>query len=349
MTRPSRRVLLIGWDAADWQFIDPLIERGLMPTLASLRARSVWGNLATLQPILSPMLWTSIATGKRPEKHGILGFVEPLPDGSGVRPVASTSRRCKALWNILHQQGLRSNVVGWYASHPAEPVRGTIVSNQFEFPSGPDRADWPVASRSVHPAALEETLQNLRVHPAEIDAHAILPFIPDAAKIDQTKDRRIAKLTSLIAQTASIHAVATHLVENTDWDLTAVYYEGIDRFGHEFMQYHPPKSGSVSAADFELYQNVMTGCYRFHDMLLERLLTLAGPDTTVLLISDHGYHHDARRPEALDASPETWHRTLGIACLTGPGVKIPGRLYGGTLLDVAPTVLSLLGQPTALD
>ncbi|MEI9959840.1 MAG: alkaline phosphatase family protein [Limisphaerales bacterium] len=98
MTRPSRRVLLIGWDAADWQFIDSLIERGLMPTLASLRARSVWGNLATLQPILSPMLWTSIATGKRPDKHGILGFVEPLPDGSGVRPVSSTSRRCKAIW-----------------------------------------------------------------------------------------------------------------------------------------------------------------------------------------------------------------------------------------------------------
>lgn len=349
MTRPSQRVLLIGWDAADWQFIDPLIERGLMPTLASLRARSVWGNLATLQPILSPMLWTSIATGKRPNKHGILGFVEPLPDGSGVRPVTSTSRRCKALWNILHQQGLTSNVVGWYASHPAEPIRGAIVSNQFELPAGPDREQWPVAPSSVHPASLEETLRELRVHPSEIEANAVLPFIPDAAKIDQTKDRRIAKLTSLIAQTVSIHAVATHLVENTNWDFTAIYYEGIDRFGHEFMQYHSPKIDSVSAADFELYQHVMTGCYRFHDMLLERLLKLAGPETTVLLISDHGYLHDARRPNDPEANPESWHRTLGIACLAGPGVKAPGRLYGSTILDVAPTVLSLLGQPAAMD
>lgn len=349
MTRPSRRVLLIGWDAADWQFIDPLIERGLMPTLASLRARSVWGNLATLQPILSPMLWTSIATGKRPDKHGILGFIEPLPDGSGVRPVASTSRRCKALWNILHQQGLNCNVVGWYASHPAEPIHGTIVSNQFEAPSGPDRDNWPTPPGAVHPQTMEETLRNLRIHPAEVDAHAILPFIPEAAKIDQAKDGRIAKLMNLIAQTASIHAVATHLVENTTWDFTAIYYEGIDRFGHEFMQYHPPKIGAVSDADFELYQHVMTGCYRFHDMLLERLLKLAGPDTTVLLISDHGYHHDAQRPESPDASPETWHRTLGVACLAGPGIKTPGRIYGGTILDVAPTVLSLLGQPAGMD
>ncbi len=93
-------------------------------------------------------------------------------------------------------------------------------------------------------------------------------------------------------KTASIHAVATHLIENTAWDFTAVYYEGIDRFGHEFMQYQPPKISSVSDTDFEMYQHVMTGCYRFHDMLLERLLKLAGPETTVLLISDHGYYND---------------------------------------------------------
>ena len=88
---PGRKVLLIGWDSADWEMIDPLLASGQMPALARLLEEGVRGNLATLQPVLSPMLWTSIATGKRADKHGICGFTEPLPDGSGIGPVRSTS------------------------------------------------------------------------------------------------------------------------------------------------------------------------------------------------------------------------------------------------------------------
>ncbi len=62
---PSKKVLLIGWDAADWKVIDPLIEQGKMPALKSLIERGVYGKLQTLDPPLSPMLWTSIATGFR--------------------------------------------------------------------------------------------------------------------------------------------------------------------------------------------------------------------------------------------------------------------------------------------
>src|SRR5436305_13393095 len=128
---PRRRVLLIGWDSADWEMIDPLLERGQMPALARLLADGVRGNLATLQPVLSPMLWTSIATGKRADTHGICGFTEPLPDASGIGPVRSTSRKCKAIWNILTQTGLKTNVVGWFASHPAEPINGIMVSDHL--------------------------------------------------------------------------------------------------------------------------------------------------------------------------------------------------------------------------
>src|SRR2546430_8341636 len=126
-----RKVLLIGWDAADWEHINPLLEEGLMPTLDALINRGVMGNLATLQPVLSPMLWNSVATGKFADKHGIHGFIEPDPVNGGARPYTSTSRKCKAVWNILSQSGLRSNVVGWGASHPAEPINWTGVTNAF--------------------------------------------------------------------------------------------------------------------------------------------------------------------------------------------------------------------------
>ena len=102
-----------------------------MPTLDALINRGVMGNLATLQPILSPMLWNSVATGKFADKHGIHGFIEPDPVNGGARPYSSTSRKCKALWNILTQCDLSSNIVGWWASHPAEPIKGKVVTNAF--------------------------------------------------------------------------------------------------------------------------------------------------------------------------------------------------------------------------
>src|SRR6267378_907970 len=125
------RLLLIGWDAADWKVIHPLLDSCQMPNLARLIAGGVHGNLATIYPALSPMLWTSIATGKRPPKHGIHGFVEPSPDGMSVRPITSLGRKTKAIWNILNQIGKRSIVFGWWPSHPAEPIRGVMVSNLF--------------------------------------------------------------------------------------------------------------------------------------------------------------------------------------------------------------------------
>src|SRR6185369_18045311 len=101
--RLARRVAVIGWDAADWRLIHPLLDRGLMPNLQRLIERGVMGNLCTLSPSISPILWTSIATGKTADRHGIAGFLEPDPVTGGVRPAASTSRRAKALWNIASQ------------------------------------------------------------------------------------------------------------------------------------------------------------------------------------------------------------------------------------------------------
>lgn len=346
-----RRVLLVGWDAADWQMINPLIQRGEMPTLASMMQRGAWGNLASMQPMLSPMLWNSIATGKRPDQHGICGFTEPDPDSGGVRPVASTSRRCKALWNILTQCDMRSVVVGWYASHPAEPISGAMVSNQFDQLVVRDGELVPAPAHSVHPPGLAAEMEEFRVRPDEIDASAVLPFIPDAQRLMSIEGNRIGPLRRMIAQTATIHAAATRLLAGDDWDLGAVYYEGIDRFGHEFMEFHPPKMDAVSQEDFEAYQACMVGIYRFHDMMLQALLGLVGDDTAVVLLSDHGYYSDHLRPDPTDTalSPAAWHRPFGVYAAAGPGIQPGTRAYGANLLDIAPTVLQLLGLPAGAD
>jgi len=348
----SRRVLLVGWDAADWKVIHPLLDAGKMPTVARLVERGVMANLATLHPILSPMLWTSIATGKRPFKHGVLGFAEPTPDGAGIRPVTNLSRQTKAIWNILTQNGFSSNIVGWWPSHPAEPIRGVMVSNHFQQAIGPPEQPWPVPAGAVHPSELTGTLAELRLNPNELLGEHILPFVPRAAEIDQEQDRRLASCGKILAECTSVNAVATWLMQTQPWDFMAVYFDAIDHFCHAFMPYHPPRQQYVSERDFELYGGVVEAGYRYHDMMLNTLIEMAGPDTTVMLLSDHGFHPDHLRPKSIPAEPAGpayEHRDFGVFAMAGPGIEKDRLLHGLNLLDVTPTLLALFGLPIGQD
>jgi predicted AlkP superfamily phosphohydrolase/phosphomutase/Flp pilus assembly protein TadD len=349
---PKRKVLLIGWDGADWEHIDPLLEAGLMPTLDKFINEGVMGNLATLQPILSPMLWNSVATGKFADKHGIHGFVEPNPNGEGVRPFSSTSRKVKALWNIFTQEGMRSNVVGWWASHPAEPINGTIVTNSFSGTKLHPEKGWQWAPGTFHPSEKAPHLAQFRVLPQELTHEHILPFIPEGGRIDQEKDQFLQTFGKVLSDCASTHAVATAIMEEEPWDFTAIYYDTIDHFSHAFMQFHPPKMPRVLDEQFEIYSEVIKGAYRFHDMMLERLLQLAGPETTVILCSDHGFQSRNLRPKGMPrepAGPAIWHREFGILVMRGPGLKQDERIYGASLIDIGPTILTLFGLPVGED
>ncbi|MCH2161942.1 MAG: alkaline phosphatase family protein, partial [Phycisphaerales bacterium] len=374
MTTPKandRKVLVIGWDAADWRVIRPMLEEGKLPHLKRFIESGVSGNCTTLNPVLSPMLWTSIATGKRPFKHGIHGFSEPTPNGKGIQPITNTNRKCKAIWNILNQCGKKANVVSWWPSHPAEPINGVMVSNWYQpakqirntdidptvgrpkpdtYGWSPDQ--WPMPQGTVHPESLAKNLQEFRFHPMELTAEHIAPFIPNFAKIDQKKDQRLTGLAKTLADTVSVHGAATALMQLEPWDFMAVYYDGIDHFCHGFMKYHRTKQDWISEEDFEMYKGVVEGGYRFHDMMLGAMVQLAGEETTIILMSDHGFHPDHLRPAhipAEPAGPAIEHRPYGIFIMRGPGIRKNETIHGASVLDLCPTVLSLYGLPTGRD
>src|SRR5215472_14148626 len=257
------KVLFVGWDAADWKAINPLMDAGQMPHLQQLVERGSMGRVATLHPPLSPMLWTSIATGKRPFKHGIHGFAEPTPDGRGVRPITNLSRTAKAIWNILHQAGKTSNVVGWWPSHPAEPIRGVMVSNHYQPARARVGEPWVMTNGTVHPPRLAKPLEEFRLHPGELDASHIAPFVPRFGEIDQEKDHRLEIIARLLCEVTSIHGAATALMQLEPWDFMAVYYDGIDHFSHGFMRYHPPRPPWVDEHEFDLYSGVIEAAYRY--------------------------------------------------------------------------------------
>lgn len=352
MTRIAKRVILLGWDAADWKIINPLLDAGLMPSLQQLINNGVMGNIATLDPPLSPMLWTSIASGHTADKHGILGFIEPDPNTGKFRLCTSTTRKVKAVWNILQQNGLKSHVVGWWASYPAEPIDGVYVTNLFANPAAKVDEPWPIEKNIVHPPELADALGECRLHPGELTWAHIAPFVPQLNKVDQKNDKRIVFLASLLSKTTSYHAAATWILENQEWDFLGLYLNEMDVFSHKFMKYHPPQMPEVSDEDFELYKDVMQSVYRLYDMFLGRLMEMAGDDVVFVLLSDHGFHSDHLRPRKLPndpVAPAVEHAPYGMLCISGPGIRKDERIYGATLLDITPTLLALFGLPAGED
>jgi predicted AlkP superfamily phosphohydrolase/phosphomutase/Tfp pilus assembly protein PilF len=351
--RAAERVLLIGWDGADWQIIQRLLETGQMPHLEHLIDEGVLGSLAGLRPIVSPMAWTSVATGKRADRHGVHGFVEERPDGTGVRSVSSLSLGALPLWTILSRSGLPSAVVGWYATHPATGGGDLVVSDAYPRVAGPDFDSWPMPPDAVTPERLRATLRELRVHPADLAAEQLRYFVPEAARIDFALDARLSRLARWLAQCATVHAAATYLAERERWALLAVHYETIDRVCHEFMRYRAPRMASVTEEDVALYGDVVDSCYRFHDMMLGRYMRLVGPETTIVVVSAHGFHSDHLRPTHREDAPThdaaPWRRPSGILVARGPGFKRDELVFGASLLDVAPTVLTVLGVPVGRD
>ncbi len=353
----KKRLLLVGWDSADWKIIQPLVDAGQMPALQRLLEQGTSGNLTTLEPQLSPMLWTSIATGKHAYHHGVPGFTE-VNEAGQVVPVSAATRRCKTVWEMLGERGLKSHVVSWFATQGEQHAQGCIVSNlynSFKHKEEDAPEDWPKPAPGTYwPEELAEHLNERRVSPWDIDPDEVLRlFVPDAPTIDQLKDKRLWHLAERLAEASSVHSAACWLMENRpDGDFTAIYYRAIDEICHEFMPFHPPQMKGAPDADYSLYKDVVNSAYRFHDLLLARLMQLAGPDTAIMLVSDHGFHSDHLRPTFTPRVPAgitVWHRPQGIFLAAGPGFKSDALIYGARLLDVTPTVLTYFDLPVGQD
>lgn len=343
------KCLLIGWDAAEWELLDRYLDSDIMPNLKAFLSGGVRANIATLQPVLSPLLWTSIATGKRPHEHGILGFVEW--QGQKVIPVQASSRRSKAFWNILEEAGLRTQIINWWPSHPAEQSGKLKVSNQFcDFPQ--ELTNWPLAEATVFPPAQRSEVANLRIAPQELSQAHLQPFFPQHSWEELQSDPLVANVANILARSASVHNVITQALENDDWDFSAVYLEALDHFGHIASQYLAPKLEGVSAEDFKKYSEIIPAAYRWHDMMLGRLMELVGEDCHIIILSDHGFEVSTDRSVKLPnlpASPALEHRPYGVFAASGPTFTRNQSLYGASLLDIAPTILNLYDLPLAED
>lgn len=349
----KKKLILVGWDGADWKVANPLMDAGKMPQLNNIAENGVVGRLSSYPPYLSPMLWNTISTGKGPAKHGIAGFAEVDPTNGRVRPASSRSRRCKAIWNMLSESGHRCHVLGWFASHPAEAINGVCVSEAYARPSGKIGGEWALPNASVFPSHRSTKLEKFRVAPEEIDP-AILQFlIPRYPELSPPLDRYAKLLTVRLSELYSIHNAAVHLVQtDPDFQFCAVYYHFLDWVSHDFMEFHPPRREHIDSERYEFFKDVVNNSYQLQDLLLRDLLASAGENTTVMVASDHGFHSDDQRPvetPKVTAGIAAWHRPYGVIAMAGSGVCRDTIVTGASLSDITPSVLHYFDLPIGKD
>jgi Flp pilus assembly protein TadD len=349
---------VVGLDGADWQLLDAYVAKGAMPELARLAREGRSGELRSLVPALSPLIWTTIATGVGPLQHRILDFTRFNPATGAREPITSDERRAKAVWEMAGQSDRDVAVFGLWATHPAEPVRGLLVSDRFfSF----QRQETQAPAHVVHPPDLERWALDAR---ASVDAavalpalQAYLPWLTEAEYRDLSARpdpfaHPVTALRRILVETRLYHRLAQEHARRARPALTFVYIQGTDSIGHVFSPYAPPRLPSIDPADFERYSRVPETYFREVDGLLGDYRKLAEEqDATLLVVSDHGFLWSEGRPPRPDslakASAGLWHRQQGIYVLWGRGIEPVKERVGGDVGQVAATVLALLGLPRA--
>ena len=156
--RPPRppqvtRAVLIGLDGLDPELCHRLMSEGKLPHMTSLARAGCFHRLGTTYPAMSPVAWSSFATGVSPARHGIFDFLtrDPLtymPDLSSAhvgparrhldvgpyriplgRPEVKLLRRSKPFWDELGRHGVPCSILRVPITFPAEPFDGgTMLS-----------------------------------------------------------------------------------------------------------------------------------------------------------------------------------------------------------------------------
>lgn len=354
--RSEPPLLFIGLDGADWQQLDRYVASGAMPELARLEREGRAGVLVTEQPPLSPLVWTTMMTGRGPLEHRVLDFTRFSPANGEREPITSSERRVPAVWNMLSAAGKSAAVFGLWATYPAEEIHGVMVSDRlFSFQN---RGAAP-ASGVVSPAREDAWARAaLAGSEREVDFAAMRSYLPwlessayeAALAAPDPYAQPVSALRRILVETRVYDRLAADAWSRRAPDVEILYLQGTDAIGHVFAAYAPPREAWIAEPDFARYSGVPEAYFRSIDQLLGKYRRLAeARGARLMLASDHGFLWSEGRPRELSsmatATAGKWHRDEGIYLLWGPGI-VPGsgRERGG-VAQVAATLLALAGAP----
>jgi len=345
-------VIWLGLDGLDWDLLDRLVADGRMPNWKRLTERGYSAKLKSVMPILSPIVWTTIATGTSPDVHRVLDFQEVDPASGQKLPISGLSRAVPAVWNVASASGTSVGVVGWWATHPAEEVSGFFVSDR----ASPIMFEGMPRAGVAYPSSLAPGVEQVLARDGAVSSAELARSI-EAPEADIEKSRETGHLDNpyvalarIVGSTRVYHRIARDLYDKNLPSLMVVYFEGTDAVGHVFAPYVPPKMTCVSEEDFARYRRVVDEYYALMDRVLGQWMRRADEDGATLIVnSDHGFKWGAERPcERSSLNPNTaafWHRIDGVFAAYGARVKPSSERGSASVLDLAPTVAALIGLP----
>ncbi|HEV2720970.1 MAG TPA: alkaline phosphatase family protein [Thermoanaerobaculia bacterium] len=341
------RVAIFALDGADWELLSELSNDGRIPNLKALMQGGATASMQSIQPMVSPMLWTTVATGLTPDRHGVLDYIDPALH----TPADAFVRRAPALWEIADSFGRSSLVANWWTDWPPSAHQNTIFDAPVEL-----------RANAIYPADVEQRAASLVVPVDTVGYAQIRRFLNiSPAEFDKAVNGGAATdpinvFRRVLAKTWSDHRVAINLYNdarrnNRDPLLVMMSYEGTDDVNHLFAPYHPPYRDGVSQEGYRKFWPAVANYYSEVDRLLGEWMSALAPDTNVIIVSAHGFRWGKTRPYAMPNGRATLsdHRSPGIFIAYGQRVAPSRANHAMTLFDVAPTALALLGLPKSME
>jgi len=318
-------VVVIGVDGLDPGVVDALLSAERLPNLARFADEGVMGRLQTMKPTYSPVLWTTIVTGRPPRAHGITHFHD-----AEERPFTSNARRVPALWNVLSERERRVDCIGWWVTWPAEAINGRMVASyaaQAQANVVWKPGTWENLERQTYPEGLREQIRPRMIFASDADAirARLWERFPEPSELDDVTRKSVTDLAWTYAADLSYTRIATDFLAQDPAELTLIYLALPDVAGHRFWSAHEPAAFArpLSQQKRDDFGSYVRTAYEEIDRLIGQILAVVPQEAHVLVLSDHGMHafelalDDPERVETLYADI-TMIEKIAAALLESP-------------------------------
>ncbi|MBI5668985.1 MAG: alkaline phosphatase family protein [Chloroflexi bacterium] len=262
--RKPARVLVLGLDCASPDLVFNQFKADL-PNLSRLAASGTWGELESCIPCITIPAWSSMMSSRDPGVLGCYGF-RNRADYSYSNLVTANGAAIKhpRLWDLVGEAGRQVVLIGVPQTYPPRPVNGYLVTD-FLTPG--------LDSAFTYPAIFRQE---------------VLTLAPDYAfdvKGFRT-DNKAGLLRRLVDMTEVQYKLVRHALTSKPWDFFMFVNIGVDRLHHGFWRFHDPTHRLYQPGN--PFENAIRDYYKMADAFIGELVSLAGDDVTVLVVSDHG-------------------------------------------------------------
>ncbi|WP_264555209.1 alkaline phosphatase family protein [Halocatena marina] len=248
------RTFVVGLDGASWRLLDPWIEEGELPNIASLRDSGVWAEHKSCLPPVTFPNWKCYSSGKDPGGFGVFWFERVDLEEGEITTTNSEDFRTAELWDYLNSDGFSTGIVNMPTMFPPRELDGVLVCGGPATVEGEYRS---IDTGYTYPEDIATYLNNefsYRVHPE--------PLI-------SSNDERGAEVEAILSILESRFEVALDLFEREELDFMHVTLFYLNVLHHFFWDEEPTQQA-----------------WQLVDEWIGRLSKLE--DTNLVLMSDHG-------------------------------------------------------------